>query len=49
MVDGASILGDRADTGDVKGYEFLLSNIGSLKLPREVQSSGREGTSLIEL
>ena len=41
MVDGASVLGDWADTGDVKGYKFLLSNIGTLKLPQEVQSSGR--------
>ena len=41
MVDRASVLGDWADTGDVKGYKFLLSNIGTLKLPQEVQPSGR--------
>ena len=48
MVDGASVLGERADTGDVKGYEFLLGNIGTLKLPQEVQSSEQQNATNLQ-
>ena len=40
MKNWPSALGDRANTGGIEIYKFLLSNFGQFELPQEVWSRG---------